>query len=582
MRPQGKVRFISRYSVLSGASWFFAAGALLWSAAYFASAQTGPLSKRFADTILQSRAKDNTSWNEDTGLQLEGLDAAWYNTAKGGYFRYVKAKVDAVLAADASIGATGTTANTLFARQLLLLYRVTLDPKYYKAAAAIRAQLASACDSPSNPPDAICTAGPFLAEYASVFQEPEEFANITRGFEQWDRAAHWPSPIVQEPRLNLQDTSIAWLAASLVDALPYYPQDGPERARLIAILSRIANTAAQQQNQSTGLFETSSNSSPHPAIASSQACLLAYALAKGARLGFLPAEDSKRAVKAWQALSKSYLNTDSDVVPSPGSGALLLTSTELDLAPTATLARGQTVLLDAWYNSQQRKNVAGQQEYFHYKWSDKSDSGYALLGHLFQSYGAATETLYSAPTHAALSKVQYYIIVSPDIPVKNPNPHYMIAPDAEQIAAWVKDGGILILMENDPPNADLAHLNLLADKFGIHFDDVLHHHILGEHVEDGRMTVEGNGPLFHHPHSLYMKDTCAISLSGPAVALFRDRGDVVMASAKYGRGTVFASVDPWLYNEYTDGRKKPEIYDQFDNFAGGQELVQWLLQHRPH
>ena len=54
-----------------------------------------------------------------------------------------------------------------------------------------------------------------------------------------------------------------------------------------------------------------------------------------------------------------------------------------------------------------------------------------------------------------------------------------------------------------------------------------------------------------------MKDTCAISLSGSAIPLLRDRGDVVMATARYGRGTVFAAVDPWLYNEYTDGRKTP-------------------------
>ncbi len=580
MRPQRRVRLFSRCPVLSGASWFFAAGAFLWSAAYFAPAQTGSLSKRFADTILQSGARDNTSWNEDIGLQLQGLDAAWYNTAKGDYFRSVKAKVDAVLPANTPVGPAGTTANTLFARQLLLLYRVTPDPKYYKAAAAIHAQLADTCDALSPPPEKLCTAEPFLAEYASVFQEPEEFANITRGFEQWDRIAPWPSPKVEEK--NLKNTSIAWLAASLVDALPYYPQDHPGRVTLIAIFSRIADTAAHRQDSSTGLFEGSPDASPHQPIGSSQACLLAYALAKGARLGYLPPEDSKRAVKAWQALSKSYLNAGSDLGSGPGSGALLVAAAELDLAPTATLARGQTVLLDAWYNSQQRKNAAGLTEYFHYKWSDKSDSGYALFAHLFQSYGAATETLYSAPTHDSLRKAQYYIIVSPDIPVKNPNPHYMTAQDAEQIAAWVKDGGILILMENDPPNADLAHLNLLADKFGIHFDDVLHHHILGEHVEDGRMAVDGNGHLFHHPHTLYMKDTCAISLSGPAVALFRDRGDVVMASAKYGQGTVFASVDPWLYNEYTDGRKKPEIYDQFDNFAGGQELVQWLFEQRPH
>jgi unsaturated rhamnogalacturonyl hydrolase len=137
-------------------------------------------------------------------------------------------------------------------------------------------------------------------------------------------------------------------------------------------------------------------------------------------------------------------------------------------------------------------------------------------------------------------------------------------------------------MENDGPNADISHLNLLADRFGIHFDDVLHHHIVGVHVEDGRIPVAAGGPIFRHPHTLYMKDTCAISLREPAIALQRDRGDVIMATAKYGRGTVFAAVDPWLYNEYTDGRNNPQIYNQFDNFAGGKELVRWLLKQRSH
>jgi unsaturated rhamnogalacturonyl hydrolase len=41
---------------------------------------------------------------------------------------------------------------------------------------------------------------------------------------------------------------------------------------------------------------------------------------------------------------------------------------------------------------------------------------------------------------------------------------------------------------------------------------------------------------------------------------------------------VFATVDPWLYNEYTDGRKLPAEYD---NYAGGQELVRWLLGQVP-
>ena len=52
-----------------------------------------------------------------------------------------------------------------------------------------------------------------------------------------------------------------------------------------------------------------------------------------------------------------------------------------------------------------------------------------------------------------------------------------------------------------------------------------------------------------------------------------------MATAKYGKGTVFAVVDPWLYNEYTDHRK---VLPQQDNYAGGKEFVMWLLKQSPH
>ena len=50
-----------------------------------------------------------------------------------------------------------------------------------------------------------------------------------------------------------------------------------------------------------------------------------------------------------------------------------------------------------------------------------------------------------------------------------------------------------------------------------------------------------------------------------------------MARAKYGKGTVLAMVDPWLYNEYTDGRKD---HPSGDNFAAGKELVRWVIAQR--
>lgn len=251
---------------------------------------------------------------------------------------------------------------------------------------------------------------------------------------------------------------------------------------------------------------------------------------------------------------------------------------QIEPASTAGIGRGKTVMVDAWFNSQQRLNAAGEKVYFHYKWDDTSNTGFSLLAQIFHTYGAATDTLYSAPTVEKLKAAQVYIIVSPDIPAKNPHPHYVQTEDARQVAEWVKQGGVLALMENDPANADIDHLNLLADRFGIHFNDVLSHHVIGEQIESGRIPVSGDGPVFQHPHTLYMKDTCTISTRGSAVAVLTDKGQVVMATAKYGRGTVFAVVDPWLYNEYTDGRNLPAEYD---NYAAGEEWARWLLKQVP-
>ena len=60
--------------------------------------------------------------------------------------------------------------------------------------------------------------------------------------------------------------------------------------------------------------------------------------------------------------------------------------------------------------------------------------------------------------------------------------------------------------------------------------------------------------------------------------MLTENGDIFMATAKFGKGTVYAMVDPWLYNEYTDGRKLPVTYD---NFAAGNELVRWILEQVP-
>jgi unsaturated rhamnogalacturonyl hydrolase len=407
--------------------------------------------------------------------------------------------------------------------------------------------------------------------------------------------------------------AMGWYMMALVDTISYYPDDDPGRKQLIGMLERDAAAVARYQDGASGLWYEVLDKAGTKGnyLESSASCMFVYALARGVRQGYLPQRYLANAERGYQGILSHFIQTGpgDDVSltgtvkvgglggdpyrdgsyayylsekiatnDAKGVGAYLLAGAEMENAPNAKLGRGQTVLLDAWFNSQKHSDAFGQQIYYHYKWNDQSNNGYSLLGYIFNNFGAQTETLYTAPTLAALHQAQVYIIVSPDIPVKNPNPHYMQPEDASQVAEWVKAGGVLVIMENDQANADLDHMNLLAGKFGIHFNNVLRNQVDGNKFEMGKIALDGGGPVFHDPHTIYMKDICTISVSSPAISLLGDRGDILMASAKYGKGTVFATVDPWLYNEYTDGRKLPAEYD---NYAAGRELVRWILSQVP-
>jgi unsaturated rhamnogalacturonyl hydrolase len=81
--------------------------------------------------------------------------------------------------------------------------------------------------------------------------------------------------------------------------------------------------------------------------------------------------------------------------------------------------------------------------------------------------------------------------------------------------------------------------------------------------------------IFKNAHTVYLKEISTLKLSGVAKPILNQNGAVIVATAKFGKGTVFVLGDPWLYNEYTDGRKLPAEYD---NFKAAKDLSKWLLQ----
>jgi unsaturated rhamnogalacturonyl hydrolase len=585
-------------------------------------------------------------WNYELGTLLEGVDGVWLNTADPRYYNYIKNSVDQFVGPDGSIPTWKPQENQLdsilLGRQLLLLYGVTQDARYAKAATLLYQQLLRQPRTASGgfwhkqryPDqmwlDGLYMAEPFYAEYAATFHHPEAFSDITHQFALLDEHARDPKTGLlyhgwdESKRERWADKrtgvssqfwarAMGWQMMALVDTLDYYPEQDAGRKQLLAYLRRDAAAVARYQDGATGLWYQVMDKGAEKGnyLESSASCMFVYALAKAVREGYLPQSDLTTAERGYKGIlsrfiqagpgedvsltgtvkvgglggdpyrdgSYAYYISEKTATNDPkGVGAFLLASMEMENAAKAKLGRGQTFLLDAWFNSQRRPDAFGQPVYFHYKWNDQSNSGFSLFGHIFNSFGANTKTLSTQPTLAALKQAQVYIIVSPDIPAKNPKPNYVQPEDAARIAAWVKAGGVLVILENDPGNADIDHLNLLSERFGIHYNNVLRNQVDGRKFEMGKLAIPGGGPIFHEPHTAYMKEICTISAKSPALPALCDRGDILMATAKYGKGTVFATVDPWLYNEYTDGRKLPAEYD---NYAAGQELARWILEQIP-
>jgi unsaturated rhamnogalacturonyl hydrolase len=212
---------------------------------------------------------------------------------------------------------------------------------------------------------------------------------------------------------------------------------------------------------------------------------------------------------------------------------------------------------------------------WHYKWEEMPNSGFSFWGYVFRSFGVKTDTLYAAPTAENLSRADIYIIVDPDTPAESDHPNYVEPPHVKAITDWVRAGGVLVLMGNDKGNAEFEHFNRLAAEFGIHFNEDSRNRVRGNDYAEGRILAPEHHPIFKTARAHFLKEICTLAVKPPASATIADRGDVIMAVSKLGRGTVFAVGDPWLYNEYVDGRKLPPEYD---NYKAAQDLSLWLIE----
>lgn len=236
----------------------------------------------------------------------------------------------------------------------------------------------------------------------------------------------------------------------------------------------------------------------------------------------------------------------------------------------------KTVCLDNYYNNEHHKNKEGKLVPYHYIWQDTTESGFSKLGDIFVKDGARITELHSAPTKRALKKCNVYIIVDPDTPKENPHPHYMEEPAIRDIANWVSNGGFLILLANDKGNCEFTHLNHLAAKFGLHFNEVSLNDVVDHKYNMGEFINLPDHPIFRDVTKIYMKEICTIKVHNSEDSILKKDNQTVIAFTKHGKGSVLAVGDPWLYNEYIDDHELPK---DIENYKAAENLCNWVLQN---
>jgi unsaturated rhamnogalacturonyl hydrolase len=477
--------------------------------------------------------------------------------------------------------------------------------------------------------DGLYMAGPFYAEYANTFHEDADFDDIANQFILMEKYARDPKTGLlyhgwdqskkerwANPQTGLSATfwgrADGWYAMGLVDALDQFPANHPKRAELLAILNRFAAAITNYQDKNTGVWYQVLDKAGEKGnyVESSASCMFVYALAKGVREGYLPEKYLPVVQKAYKGILKQFIDTDANgqvnikgvcgavglggnpyrdgsyqyytserpvANETKGVGSFMLASVEMErLEHFNNAGKGKIALLDSYFNDEHRQDkITGTNISFHYKWEEWDNNGFSLFGHIFNTYGLHTETLYQAPGAANLKKAAVYVITDPDISKENPDAKYIEEPHIKAISDWVRNGGVLLILNNDTGNAEFKHLNKLMAKFGIQFNENSVNHVIGREFEQGVINISEGNAIFKTAKKIYIKELSTLQLTAPAMARLTNKNDVVVATTKYGKGTVFAVGDPWFYNEYTDGRKLPADYD---NFKAANDLVYWVVQ----
>jgi unsaturated rhamnogalacturonyl hydrolase len=289
-----------------------------------ARATTTPWSVRVAQSVMRRNPQTHRRWDYTMGVVLGAIERVALARRDSAMLSYVKRNVDRWVRPDGSIEGYELDEYNLDhvspGRVVISLYERTKDARYKRAAELLRNQLRTQPRISEGgfwhkkiyPQqmwlDGLFMGAPFYAYYARAFGEPAAFDDVAKQFllmarhgfdpqtdlmyHAWDaaRAQPWADSVTGLSR-NFWARAMGWYMMGVVETLDYLPKNHADRGAIIATLQRAAAGVARAQDPLTGLWWDILDQ-PNRAgnyLEASASSMFVYALAKGARLGYIDA-----------------------------------------------------------------------------------------------------------------------------------------------------------------------------------------------------------------------------------------------------------------------------------------------------
>jgi unsaturated rhamnogalacturonyl hydrolase len=312
---------------------------------------------KMAESILKSNPGSYGGWDYVTGTVLRGYAELWKITGEKKYYDYIKNTVDRAVKTDGSISSYNLSDYNIDQIRegcaVLFLYRETGLTKYKTAAELLRKQLS---EHPRTSEggfwhklrypwqmwlDGLYMGSPFLAEYGSLFSEPEAMDDVmnqlllahkhTRDsvtglyYHGWDekREQEWADSVTgQSP--SFWGRAMGWYAMAIVDALDYIPMDHPERDSVLTIMNRFSLAIKNFQDSVSGVWwqVTDQGDREGNYLESSSSCMFVYALAKAVRKGYIDTSYRPVAEKGFRGILDKFITPNADGTLSLGQTCL--------------------------------------------------------------------------------------------------------------------------------------------------------------------------------------------------------------------------------------------------------------------